>query len=172
MALLLLLVMWLAFAGLGAWIAGQKHRSVEEGFALGLIFGPLGCLIEALLPMLERPDDSALVKSEVSTFDRTGGAVHSREQREVQPSERNRAFWAQAQEEDRVRLREAQREAEARQHYKERRGERIQRRQERILRTREFWTRFEGFYIRFGWFRALPEALQPIVVAIVIAMRQ
>jgi hypothetical protein len=38
------------FGGLGAYVATQKRRPLEEGLILGALFGPLGCLIEALLP--------------------------------------------------------------------------------------------------------------------------
>ena len=38
------------FAGLGSWITSQKRRSAVEGFIVGGLFGPLGCLIVALLP--------------------------------------------------------------------------------------------------------------------------
>src|SRR4051812_44233882 len=48
--LIVVLVLAIIFGGLGAWIAGQKGRAGGEGFALGLIFGPLGVLITALLP--------------------------------------------------------------------------------------------------------------------------
>jgi hypothetical protein len=44
----------LLFACFGAWIAAAKGRSKTEGLILGLLFGPLGCLIEALLPAEER----------------------------------------------------------------------------------------------------------------------
>jgi hypothetical protein len=40
----------LLFGGLGFYIATQKGRSSGEGFLLGFLFGPLGCLIVALLP--------------------------------------------------------------------------------------------------------------------------
>lgn len=36
--------------GVGAFIAHQKCRSVVEGIVLGLCLGPLGWIIEALLP--------------------------------------------------------------------------------------------------------------------------
>ena len=36
--------------GLSAWIAGEKHRGFGEGLLLGFLFGPLGVLVEALLP--------------------------------------------------------------------------------------------------------------------------
>lgn len=48
--LLFLLALWLIFGFLGAYIAEQKKRSGTEGFLLGFLFGPFGCLIEALLP--------------------------------------------------------------------------------------------------------------------------
>jgi hypothetical protein len=47
---LTILAVWLALAVLSAWVAGQKHRSEGEGFVLGALFGPLGVLVEALLP--------------------------------------------------------------------------------------------------------------------------
>lgn len=46
----LYLVACAAFGGLGAFVAGAKGRSVGEGFLLGSLFGPIGALIEALLP--------------------------------------------------------------------------------------------------------------------------
>lgn len=42
------------FGGLGAWIATQRRRDSSEGFKLGLVFGPLGVLVEALLPQGSR----------------------------------------------------------------------------------------------------------------------
>jgi hypothetical protein len=41
---------WLMLAVLSTWIAGQKNRGEDEGFILGALFGPLGVLVEALLP--------------------------------------------------------------------------------------------------------------------------
>ncbi len=37
--------------GLGWWIAKQRHRPELEGLLLGFVFGPLGAVIEALLPL-------------------------------------------------------------------------------------------------------------------------
>ena len=45
-AAILLIVM----SAFGLWIAIQKRRSPAEGCILGLLFGPLGVLVEALLP--------------------------------------------------------------------------------------------------------------------------
>jgi len=56
-------IMWIGLAAmvacavLGAWVAAQKARGAAEGFLLGLLFGPFGVLIEALLPapVVRRP---------------------------------------------------------------------------------------------------------------------
>jgi hypothetical protein len=40
----------LGCAVLGAWVGIQKDRSPLEGATLGFLFGPLGVLIELLLP--------------------------------------------------------------------------------------------------------------------------
>jgi hypothetical protein len=39
---------------LGAWIAVQKRRGAPEGLTLGLLFGPLGVLVELFLPQGEK----------------------------------------------------------------------------------------------------------------------
>lgn len=39
----------------GSWIATQKGRRENEGFVLGAILGPLGWLIELLLPNITKP---------------------------------------------------------------------------------------------------------------------
>jgi hypothetical protein len=41
--------------GLGAWVASVKGRDSGEGLLLGLLFGPFGVLIEALLPNIAPP---------------------------------------------------------------------------------------------------------------------
>jgi uncharacterized membrane protein len=46
----MLLILWGIFGGLGAWIADHKDRRRGEGLILGVLFGPLGVLVEALLP--------------------------------------------------------------------------------------------------------------------------
>src|SRR5262249_30419438 len=50
MYLLVLIPAWFSLVGLGAYAAAQKGRPRAEGATLGLLFGPLGCLIVALLP--------------------------------------------------------------------------------------------------------------------------
>ena len=48
-------VLAVVFGFLGMWIAVQKRREQQEGFILGLLFGPLGVLIEAVLPTIAEP---------------------------------------------------------------------------------------------------------------------
>jgi hypothetical protein len=48
--LIVLGVLWTIFGALGSWVATQKNRDGGEGAVLGFLFGPLGVLIEALLP--------------------------------------------------------------------------------------------------------------------------
>ncbi len=48
-------VLAVVFGFLGMWIALQKRREQQEGFILGLLFGPLGVLIEAVLPTIAEP---------------------------------------------------------------------------------------------------------------------
>ncbi len=52
---IVVLIVWAVFGWFGAYIAEQKGRGSTEGFVLGFLFGPLGCLIEALLPTQHRP---------------------------------------------------------------------------------------------------------------------
>jgi hypothetical protein len=44
------LVVAFIFAFFGRWVAYQCGRESIEGFVLGLLFGPLGVIVEALLP--------------------------------------------------------------------------------------------------------------------------
>jgi uncharacterized membrane protein YsdA (DUF1294 family) len=51
---MLYLIGWLViavlFACLGVYVASQCGRSSGEGFLLGLLFGPVGVIVAALLP--------------------------------------------------------------------------------------------------------------------------
>ncbi len=48
-ALLIVLAGWLAIGALGGYIgAARGHRGL--GWALGLLLGPIGCIIAAILP--------------------------------------------------------------------------------------------------------------------------
>lgn len=62
-----LLIAWgigaVIMAIFGAWVAAQKNRGASEGFLLGLIFGPLGVVIEALLPTLSSTAKTASARA-------------------------------------------------------------------------------------------------------------
>ena len=45
-----LLIVAVIFACFGGYVANQKGRDVGEGIMLGLLFGPLGVVVVALLP--------------------------------------------------------------------------------------------------------------------------
>ena len=67
----LLIGLWLIcemiMGGFGVWIANQKGRKELEGFILGFFFGPLGIIVEAVLPLgvtVKTPDTTP----EPSTF--------------------------------------------------------------------------------------------------------
>jgi hypothetical protein len=47
---LLLVIAWLLHAGLGYYVGEQTGRGGGEGFVLGLLFGPIGAIVAALLP--------------------------------------------------------------------------------------------------------------------------
>lgn len=43
-------ITWVASIVFGAMFAAEKKRSTAEGVLLGCLFGPLGLIVEALLP--------------------------------------------------------------------------------------------------------------------------
>jgi hypothetical protein len=47
---------WIAFVGLGAYVASQKRRSLTEVVILGLLFGPIGAIVEGLLPSVSEEE--------------------------------------------------------------------------------------------------------------------
>src|SRR4051794_29012321 len=53
--MLLMIMLLFLLAGFGTGISQQKRRSQSEVFLLGFLFGPLGCLVEAVLPEGARP---------------------------------------------------------------------------------------------------------------------
>ena len=44
------LVQLFVFGYFGFWVAGQCGRNPLEGYILGALFGPIGVIVEALLP--------------------------------------------------------------------------------------------------------------------------
>lgn len=63
---LLALCVWAAiFCGAGAYISTEKGRNPAEGVVLGLLFGPIGLIVAAVLPTVvqgrAKPDDKPAV---------------------------------------------------------------------------------------------------------------
>jgi uncharacterized membrane protein HdeD (DUF308 family) len=46
---------WITCAGLGAYVSAAKCRPALEGFFFGVLLGPLGILVAALLPANPAP---------------------------------------------------------------------------------------------------------------------
>lgn len=64
MAVFLVLITACILSGfLGSWVSIQNNRPSEEGFLLGLLLGPFGCLLAALLPVLSDEDRDQLIAS-------------------------------------------------------------------------------------------------------------
>lgn len=137
MVIVLVLLVLTACGLLGAWIAGEKRRRPEEGLVIGFLFGPLGCLIVALLPV---GDHQPPEPPKTSPEDWRRRELERREARERQEAARL--------------LREhLAKQAEAA-------------RKERAAARMEW---FRRVVLRFGWFRALPEIAQPIVLGLAVA---
>jgi len=49
-------------AFISAWLADRKARHSIEGFLLGLLLGPIGLIIEALLRAWKPPDPPRLIE--------------------------------------------------------------------------------------------------------------
>ena len=62
-------VFWIVvLGGVGYWIAIQKRRSEVEGAALGCLLGPIGWIIEAVLPTGESPSTRSSQSSSTPTW--------------------------------------------------------------------------------------------------------
>ena len=136
-------VIWISFAGYGFWIATIKRRHPAEGILFGLCLGPIGCAVEASL----------------------------------------REWTIEEVEERRIRRQQetlARQEAEKEQ-YAAHQAEAVQRRQEdqeraELARARraEAYERFSAWFdqaiLKFGWYKALPEVVQPMVVGLLISV--
>lgn len=68
--LVVAVVATLVFGCLGAWISALKGRDWSEGFCLGFLFGPLGCLIAALMPAQSEPAQSGEVQARLAAWNR------------------------------------------------------------------------------------------------------
>ncbi|AGA27642.1 hypothetical protein [Singulisphaera acidiphila] len=152
MFFLFLLALWIMFALFGSWIASAKGRSSLEGFVIGFLFGPLGCLIEALLPTLAYATPSPFHAVTI-TPEQAAEAEQEEERRRKYQFDRDMLIA------ERQAKLDAQRDAALE----------LARKQADETR-RQAWAWFNRVVIRFGWFRALPETAQPIVVGLAVAL--
>ena len=74
--LFVLILAWVLLGGLAAWIAGQKNRPRMEGFLLGSLFGPLGVLVEALLPSLRESERPRVPVAREAESEHLSSAIH------------------------------------------------------------------------------------------------
>lgn len=68
-----LIVYAIVFSAIGSWIAGQCGRNETEGAVLGALLGPLGLIIEGLLPKF--PCEKPVVKQVRDNFTASDDAV-------------------------------------------------------------------------------------------------
>lgn len=136
-------VIWLSFAGYGCWIASIKRRNPAGGALYGLLLGPIGCLAVATL--------------------------RERTQQEVEAIRARRREDAEARLEQEVENRAASRE-EARRRREEARRRAGEARARRDVAFRRFSDWFDRAVLRFGWYEALPEVAQPIVIGLLVAL--
>lgn len=147
MDILVVLACWTIFAFLGSWIAVAKRRAGPEGFMLGLLFGPLGCLIEALLPNV-----SEAKYAEEQEAKRQRLQVKFDAEQELFRALGNGARVASV--------------GMATILYRICRSS--------FLATKAFLIRvtpwFQETIIRFGWYKSLPEIAQPIVLGLGVSL--
>jgi hypothetical protein len=134
---------WATFPGYGAWIATVKRRNPGEGIILGLLLGPVGCVLEASL----RERTAGEVEQERARFQEEAQARLEGEKRRLA------AFQAEV----------ARRRKEARERAEAARV----RRAEAYAR---FAAWFDRAVLKFGWYKGLPEVAQPIVVGLLVAL--
>jgi len=139
---IVLLGIWATFAGYGYWIATIKRRNPGEGLLFGLALGPVGCVIEA--------------------------SMRERTPEEVEQERVRRQEEAQGRLEE-----EKDRQATLRSEADRRRKEAQTRDDAARLRRAEAYARFSDWFyqtvLKFGWYKALPEVAQPIVIGLLVA---
>ena len=152
--LMIIGVVFFALAFLGSWIAEQKNRPRGEGFALALCLGPLGLIIESLLPTLTKEQLDQLLKEKAER----GGSMWDGVMPAKPPP------LAPPDEAEMKRIRAAKLE-------RARRVEEARKRQEGIRRLQqEKLDNAIGFVFGFGWFRAMPDWMQSIFIGVGLAI--
>jgi len=111
--LISIVVVALAFAALGAWIASQKNRDGGEGFILGLLFGPIGVIVEAVLPTLSQPAPQPLEPAPQLTEEEKDRLESERRRTEAQEREKKLVAARELEEWRKARIEQMRREAEA-----------------------------------------------------------
>jgi hypothetical protein len=140
---ILALVIWLSFAGYGFWIATIKRRQPAEGILFGVLLGPIGCVVEACL--------------------------RERTAEQIEAQRLRRCEEAQARlEEKQESLVVTQTEMARRQKDAKARGEMARAR--RAHAYARFCEWFDRTIVKFGWYKALPEVVQPMVVGLLISL--
>lgn len=86
------------FAFFGGWVANQKGRDPFEGGMLGLLFGPFGVHIEALLPTDQ--DELATRKDRLRAADEAARMAQAKALARARAEEGRYAAEAQAREEE------------------------------------------------------------------------
>jgi hypothetical protein len=140
---LVLLGLWATFGGYGFWIAKIKRRSSLEGLALGLLLGPAGCFVAASLRerMTEELEEAQARLHEEALL------------RQEAERERQAALQAEA----------ARRQVEAQERAEAARVRRAE-------AYSGFCDWFDEAILKFGWYKALPEVAQPIVIGLLVAL--
>ena len=118
--LIVLVVFGVIFGALGSWIAKERHRDQGEGFVLGFLFGPLGVIVEAILPTVAMapaaPQPPPLSAEELARI-RITAQKHEQEQKAA-----NERLWQERMERDRKHEEQLaiQRQLEAQKHQENR----------------------------------------------------
>jgi hypothetical protein len=136
-------LIWLSFAGYGLWIASIKRRHPAAGILFGLLFGPIGCVVEACL--------------------------QERTAEEIKEHRMRRQKEAQARLED-----EKERDAALQVQAAERRQEANSQAELARVRRAESYEQFSAWFdqtiLKFGWYKTLPEVVQPIVIGLLVSV--
>jgi hypothetical protein len=133
---------WSALGFMGGWIAEQKNRKTGEGFVLGALLGPLGWIIEALLPTIPQP--SAAEVERIETLQ------HSYHEQEAQHQEKEHEGWIIEQQQ-----REREPQERAKMAYVRR-------------KARSAW--IKNNVIHWVWYKDLSDLSQALLLGLLIAV--
>ena len=148
---LVILVFWAAMAGLGMYISNAKGREVGEGLLLGLCFGPLGVLIAALLPTVQRVQVSDEERQRVAAEESARVADFVKRQ-----AEGNKRFSDQLE----LERKRAEFDRQTKEHEKRERRE-----------ARDDYYRSRGVEPGlFAWFKVLPDLVQALAFGLTLGM--